>query len=212
MIRIGQGFDMHAFAPGCPLRLGGVLVEHDQGLAGHSDGDALLHAIADALLGATGEGDLGQWFPSSDPRLRGIDSSEMLIRIRDRVHALGYAIGNLDTTIIAQGPSLARYFEAMRLRVAEILEIDVNRVSIKAKTPDRLGALGRKEGLAALAIVLLDQRTPRSPTNPSLRRYHHRHRRRSCLHRCAPYGLRAPGAGPDPGLYCRHCRLGHREV
>lgn len=153
--RVGIGLDVHALAAGRRLVLGGVEIPHDAGLAGHSDGDALVHAIIDALLGAAGRGDIGQWFPSSDPRWAGADSLEML---RTVVYALvrdGWQIGNVDATVIAQRPRIGPHVPAMRERLAAVLGIPVESASVKATTTDHLGALGRAEGIAAQAVALL---------------------------------------------------------
>ncbi|MDJ0867021.1 MAG: 2-C-methyl-D-erythritol 2,4-cyclodiphosphate synthase [Myxococcota bacterium] len=154
-MRIGQGFDAHRLVTGRPLVLGGVRVPHDRGLEGHSDGDVLTHAVASALLGALGEGDLGTHFPSSDPGLAGIDSGEILARVAERMRAGGLAIGNLDATVIAQAPRLAAHRAAMEERLAERLAAPRSRVNVKVTSTDRLGALGREEGIAAQAVVLL---------------------------------------------------------
>jgi 2-C-methyl-D-erythritol 2,4-cyclodiphosphate synthase len=154
-LRIGQGFDAHAFADGRPLVLGGVRIDHPRGLAGHSDGDALLHAIADALLGAAGLGDLGQRFPSDDPRYRGADSRDLLRAVAAALRDDGWHVINVDATVIAQTPRLAPYVEQMRQQIAAVLAISPDAVSVKPKTPDHLGALGRQEGIAALAVALL---------------------------------------------------------
>ena len=153
--RIGQGADAHALAPGRPLRLGGVEIPHDRGLAGHSDGDVLLHAVASALLGALGDGDLGRHFPSSDPSLAGIASGELLRRVMARVHAAGFVLGNLDATVIAQAPRLAPHVDAMRESVAKWLGAPPEDVNVKVTSTDGLGFLGRAEGIAALAVALL---------------------------------------------------------
>jgi 2-C-methyl-D-erythritol 2,4-cyclodiphosphate synthase len=156
VIRIGQGFDLHPFAAGRPLILGGVEVPAERGLAGHSDADALSHAVADALLGALALGDLGQHFPDSDPRYRGISSLELLVEVRNQVRARAGRIVNVDATIVAESPHLAGWLPAMRARLAETLELGVDRVSVKAKRAEGLGALGRHEGIAALAVALVD--------------------------------------------------------
>ena len=157
-MRIGQGTDAHALVPGRPLVLGGVRVPSDRGLAGHSDGDVLLHAIASALLGALGEGDLGRHFPSSDPALAGIAGAEILARVAARVHAAGFALENLDATLVAQAPHLAPHLESMEKEIARALAIDPARVNVKATSTDGLGAIGRGEGIAAQAVVLLAER------------------------------------------------------
>lgn len=135
--------------------LGGVEIPHDRGLAGHSDGDALLHAVANALLGALGEGDLGRHFPSSDAGLKDIASGEILARVRDRIAAEGYAVGNLDATVIAQAPRLAPHRREMEAAIAALLGIGEDRVNVKVTSTDHLGAIGRDEGIAALAVALL---------------------------------------------------------
>lgn len=156
-VRIGQGFDVHQLVEGRRLVLGGVEVASDLGLEGHSDGDALLHAVADAVLGALGEGDLGRHFPSSDPALEGIDSMELLVRVMDMAERAGYQLANCDATVIAQAPRLAPYQAAMRARVADGLRAGEERVNVKVTSTDHLGALGRGEGIAALAVVLLEK-------------------------------------------------------
>ena len=136
--------------------LGGVEVPADRGLAGHSDADVLTHAVADALLGALALGDLGQHFPDSDPRYRGISSLRLLGEVVDRVRGHGARIVNVDATVVADAPRLAGWLEAMRTRLAETLGLAVDRVSVKAKRAERLGALGRQEGVAAMAVVLVE--------------------------------------------------------
>ena len=155
-MRIGSGFVAHQRVSGRPLRLGGVEIPFDRGLEGHSDGDVLLHAVANALLGALGDGDLGRHFPSSDPTLEGIDSRAILDRVAERVRAAGYALANLDATIIAQRPRLASHTEAMEDVIAGRLGVATDRVNVKVTSTDRLGAIGRGEGIAAQAVVLLE--------------------------------------------------------
>ena len=155
--RVGQGFDAHRLVPGRRLLLGGVAIDHDRGLEGHSDGDVLLHAVASALLGALGEGDLGEHFPSSDPTLAGVASGELVARVMERVRARGLAIGNLDTTVIAQTPRLSAYREKLEAGVADALGVATERVNVKLTSTDRLGAIGRGEGIAASAVVLLEE-------------------------------------------------------
>jgi 2-C-methyl-D-erythritol 2,4-cyclodiphosphate synthase len=154
-MRIGTGFDVHAFAEGRALVLGGVTIAHTRGLAGHSDADVLLHAIADALLGALALGDLGAHFPDGDPRWKGADSRDLLRHVVSLVAARGWAIGNVDATVIAQAPRIAPHVPAMRANVAADLGCAPDRVSIKATTTERLGFTGREEGIAAEAVVLL---------------------------------------------------------
>lgn len=155
-MRIGQGVDVHAFVEGRGLMLGGVDVPHSKGLAGHSDADVLAHAIIDAMLGAAAMGDIGGMFPSSDARWRNARSIELMRRVDERVRGAGYAVVNVDATVVAQEPRLAAHIPAMRESIASALELDVERVNIKATTSDGLGFTGGGEGIAALAIVLLE--------------------------------------------------------
>lgn len=155
-VRIGQGFDVHALAKGRKLVLGGVEIPSDRGLAGHSDGDALLHAVTDAVLGALGEGDLGRHFPSSDEGLRGIASRELLLRVMALAQEAGFRIGNCDATVIAQAPRLAPHQASMRKVLAELLGVPEVQVNVKITSTDALGAIGRGEGIAAQAVVLLE--------------------------------------------------------
>ncbi|MGB9784043.1 MAG: 2-C-methyl-D-erythritol 2,4-cyclodiphosphate synthase [Moorellaceae bacterium] len=150
-----MGFDVHPLVRGRKLIIGGVEVPYDLGLAGHSDADVLLHALADALLGAAALGDIGQHFPENDPRFAGMDSSVLLKEVWDKVHKLGYSLANADCVIVAQRPRLAPYISAMRERIAEVLNVSVKKISIKATTTEGLGFTGRGEGIAALASVLL---------------------------------------------------------
>ena len=159
-VRVGQGFDAHRLEPGRPLRLGGVTIPHDRGLAGHSDGDVLLHAIARALLGALGAGDLGQHFPSADERWRGADSGVFVREAVAKVRSRGLAVSNLDATVIAEAPRLAPHQEAMRRSVAALIGTPVEAVNIQLTSTDGLGAIGRGEGIAAQAVVLLAPREP----------------------------------------------------
>jgi 2-C-methyl-D-erythritol 2,4-cyclodiphosphate synthase len=158
-LRIGQGFDAHRLAAGRPLVLGGVPVPHDRGLEGHSDGDVLLHVVASALVGALGEGDLGTWFPTGDERWRGVDSGVLVERVVARVRERGFSLANLDATVIAQEPRLAPFREAMAESVARLVGAPRDRVNVKITSTDRLGAIGRGEGIAAEAIVLLEARS-----------------------------------------------------
>lgn len=155
-IRIGTGFDVHALVPGRELILGGVHVPHDRGLDGHSDADVLVHAIGDAILGALALGDLGRHFPDTDPKWKGADSRKLLRRIVALMTERGYAIGNVDATIIAQAPKLAPHVGAMRQHLAADLECTLDDVSVKATTTEKLGYTGRGEGIAAQAVVLLE--------------------------------------------------------
>jgi 2-C-methyl-D-erythritol 2,4-cyclodiphosphate synthase len=154
-LRVGHGFDAHRLVPSRPLMLGGVRIDHDRGLEGHSDGDAVLHAVCDALLGAAGEGDMGRHFPSRDERWRGLESRRFVEEVARIVAAAGFALVNLDVTVIAQQPVLGPHLEPMRAAIAGSLGTDPSLVSVKAKSTDHLGALGRAEGIAALATALL---------------------------------------------------------
>ncbi len=156
-LRVGHGFDAHRLVAGRPLHLGGIEVPHGRGLEGHSDGDCALHAICDALLGAAGEGDMGRHFPSRDPQWRGVASRVFVEEVRRLVQAAGWAVVNLDVTLIAQEPPLGPHLEPMRETIAGLLGVEPAQVSVKAKSTDGLGALGRGEGVAALATVLLDR-------------------------------------------------------
>jgi 2-C-methyl-D-erythritol 2,4-cyclodiphosphate synthase len=156
--RIGHGFDVHRLVAGRPLRLGGVEVPHARGLEGHSDGDCVLHAVCDALLGAAGAGDMGQHFPSRDPRWRGADSRVFVAEVARRLREGGWRLGNVDVTVIAQEPVVAPYLAAMRQAIAAALGVAEDCVSVKAKSTDHIGALGRGEGIAALATALVTKR------------------------------------------------------
>ena len=155
-MRMGQGFDVHQLVPGRRLVLGGVEIPHDKGLEGHSDGDALLHAVADAILGSLGEGDLGRHFPSSDERYRGIESGEILAEVVAKMAGAGFRIGNVDATIIAQAPRLAPFQARMHDNLTALLGTSPERVNVKVTSTDHLGAIGRGEGIAGLAVVLLE--------------------------------------------------------
>jgi 2-C-methyl-D-erythritol 2,4-cyclodiphosphate synthase len=157
-LRVGHGFDAHRLVAGRPLHLGGIEVPHGRGLEGHSDGDCVLHSVCDALLGAAGEGDMGRHFPSRDPRWRGVASRVFVEEVRRLVAAAGCALVNLDVTVVAQEPVLGPHLEPMRDAIAGLLAVEAGQVSVKAKSTDGLGALGRGEGIAALATVLLEKR------------------------------------------------------
>jgi len=154
-IRVGTGYDVHAFAAGRPLVLGGVTIPHERGLQGHSDADVLSHAIGDAILGAAALGDIGIHFPDTDARYRGISSLVLLQRIIDALAESGYTVTNVDATVVAERPKLSPYVSKMRSRIGEALGIPEDRVSIKATTSERLGFTGREEGIAAHAVVLI---------------------------------------------------------
>lgn len=155
MFRIGQGFDVHEFAEDRPLIIGGVTIPHEKGLIGHSDADVLLHTVTDALLGAIGEGDIGRHFPDTDPAFKGADSAVLLQHVWKLVKEKGFVLGNADCTIMAQRPKMAPYIEQIRQRIARLLEADVSQVNVKATTTEKLGFVGREEGIAAQAVVLL---------------------------------------------------------
>ena len=157
-LRIGTGFDVHALVEGRPLIIGGVRVPHERGLEGHSDADVLLHAVADALLGALALGDLGQWFPPGDPRYAGADSATLLGQVVRRIAEDGWRTVNVDATVIAERPKLAPHVPAMRANLAGVLEVEQGCVSVKATTTEHLGFTGRQEGIAAQAVVLLERR------------------------------------------------------
>ena len=154
-MRVGSGFDVHAFGAGDALMLGGVRVPHTHGVRAHSDGDVLLHALCDALLGAAGLGDIGQHFPDSDPKWRGADSARFVAAVLALLHARGFTVANADLTLICEAPRLAPHREAVCARVAQLLGVERARVNLKATTSEGLGFLGRAEGIAAQAVVLL---------------------------------------------------------
>lgn len=153
--RVGQGFDFHPLAAGRPLVIGGVRIPHSSGLVGHSDADVAAHALANAILGAIGEGDLGRHFPDSDPKYRGADSLVLLVEVWRLAVQRGYQLGNADLTIFAQQPRLSPHLGAMRTRLAQTLGVEEALVNVKAASPEGQGALGRSEGMASAAIVLL---------------------------------------------------------
>lgn len=153
--RVGMGYDSHRFAAGGPLRLGGVDIPHDRSLAGHSDGDAVAHAITDAILGAAGAGDIGGMFPDTDPANRGRDSLQMLSIAAEAVRGLGWVVGNVDVTVVTESPRIGPYREAMRAALAPALGVAAADISIKGKSNEGMGSIGRGEGLACFAIVSL---------------------------------------------------------
>lgn len=154
--RVGQGYDLHRLVEGRPLILGGVKIDYEKGLLGHSDADALLHAITDALLGAAGLGDIGRHFPDTDPAYKGIDSKILLSEAVALVVKAGWVIANIDATVIAQAPKLAPHMDKIRQSVAQAIGIDLHRVNIKAKTKEGCDAVGQKEAIEVHAIVLLE--------------------------------------------------------
>jgi 2-C-methyl-D-erythritol 4-phosphate cytidylyltransferase / 2-C-methyl-D-erythritol 2,4-cyclodiphosphate synthase len=153
--RIGQGYDIHCFAADRPLVLGGVKIRETDGLLGHSDADVLIHAVMDALLGAAGLPDIGHWFPDTDARFAGVSSLVLLERVREIIEKAGYKTGNLDVTILAETPKISPYKEKMRENLAKVLQILPDQISVKATTNEKLGAIGRREGIAAMAVALL---------------------------------------------------------
>ncbi len=153
--RIGEGWDTHVLVEGRPLILGGVHIPYDKGLLGHSDADALLHAITDALLGAAGLGDIGRHFPDTDARFKGADSVQLLVEAAARVAAQGWRIGNIDATIVAQAPKLAPHIPAMQARIAQALGLDATQVNVKAKTAEKMGPVGEGKAMEARAVALL---------------------------------------------------------
>jgi 2-C-methyl-D-erythritol 2,4-cyclodiphosphate synthase len=159
-VRAGLGYDIHRLAPGRRCVIGGVEIQYPRGPLAHSDGDVLLHAVMDALLGAAALGDLGRHFPPDEPRYEGASSRELLSRVRDAVAEAGFDVESLDGTVVAEEPRLAEHVSAMRSGIAETLRIPIDRVSVKATTRDRLGEIGRGEAIAAIAVALLDERRP----------------------------------------------------
>jgi 2-C-methyl-D-erythritol 2,4-cyclodiphosphate synthase len=155
--RVGIGFDAHPFAPGRPLRLGGVEVPHDAGLEGHSDGDALLHALTDAVLGAAGLGSIGDHFPPSDPRWKGADSAIFLEKARELAAGAGWSVANADCVVVAEAPKVAPHVPRIRSRVAGILRVPEGSVSVRGTSSNGLGFTGRRDGLAAMVVVLMER-------------------------------------------------------
>ncbi len=155
MLRVGLGHDVHRLEPGRPLVVGGVAVPHDKGPVAHSDGDVLLHAITDAILGAAALGDIGTWFPDTDAEWQGADSSHFVTKAREAAAERGWSVQNLDCTVHAQRPKLKEHVPTIRTRLAELLEIDVAAVNVKAKTGEKVGPIGREEAIGADAVVLL---------------------------------------------------------
>jgi 2-C-methyl-D-erythritol 2,4-cyclodiphosphate synthase len=156
-LRIGEGWDIHQLVTGRPLVLGGITIPHTHGLLGHSDADALLHAITDALLGAAALGDIGRHFPDTDPQFKGADSGVLLVEAARRVRTAGWAIGNIDSTIVAQAPKLAPHIPAMVARITALLGLEAGAVNVKAKTAEKLGPVGEGRAIEARAVCLLVQ-------------------------------------------------------
>lgn len=156
-LRVGQGVDTHTFIAGRPLILGGIEIESEKGLSGHSDADALLHAITDAVLGATGRGDIGSYFPDTDEKWKGADSKELFRIVWNEISAQGWGLINLDATVVTEAPKLNPFIASMKESVAELFSTSPDRIGLKATTAEKMGALGRGEGLLALAVVLLSK-------------------------------------------------------
>lgn len=154
-MRIGHGYDVHAFGPGNHLMLGGVAIPYHQGFVAHSDGDVLVHALCDALLGAAGLGDIGRHFPDTDPQYKGADSRQLLQHVMNLLAERGWKLGNADITIVAQAPKMAPHIEAMNANLAEDMSVDAGQINVKATTTEKLGFEGRKEGIACHAVVLI---------------------------------------------------------
>jgi 2-C-methyl-D-erythritol 2,4-cyclodiphosphate synthase len=154
-VKIGSGFDVHAFGPGDAVMLGGVRIPHTRGVVAHSDGDVILHALCDALLGAAGLGDIGQHFRNDDPRWKGADSSQFVLQVLAMIRAKRLKVGNADITVLGEQPKVSPHRDAMRRRIAQLLDVAETDVNVKATTTEKLGFLGRAEGIAAQAVVLL---------------------------------------------------------
>lgn len=154
-IRIGNGYDIHQLVPERKLILGGVEIPHSLGLLGHSDADVLTHAIMDALLGALGMGDIGHYFPPSDPKWKGANSMMLMERIEEIIRSQGWKINNIDSTVVAEQPKLKPHLKAMRTAIAQVLNLEIEQISIKATTNEKLGPVGREEGICAYAVALL---------------------------------------------------------
>ena len=154
-MRIGHGFDVHRFGEGDSVTIGGISIPHSQGLIAHSDGDVLIHAICDAILGAMALGDIGKHFPDNDPAFKNIDSAELLKSVMQSANKKGYVVGNLDCTVIAQAPRLGAHIYAMQTKLAGLLNIEVDAVNVKATTTEKMGYTGRGEGISAHAVVLM---------------------------------------------------------
>jgi 2-C-methyl-D-erythritol 2,4-cyclodiphosphate synthase len=157
-MRIGHGYDVHAFGAGDKIVIGGVVIPHERGLIAHSDGDVLLHALCDAILGALALGDIGKHFPDTDPTYKNADSRALLRMVFAKAREKGFSLGNADMTVVAQAPKMSPYIESMRFAIAEDLDADISQVNVKATTTEKLGFTGRKEGIAAHAVVLLEKR------------------------------------------------------
>ena len=157
MLRIGHGYDVHAFAENRKCIIGGVEIPYEKGLLGHSDADVLLHAVSDSLLGAAALGDIGKHFPDTDPQYKGADSIVLLKNVVNLIHSKGYRVNNIDATVIAQAPKMAPYIQQMRQNIADTLDVDVDFVNVKATTEEKLGFTGRKEGISAHCVCLIEK-------------------------------------------------------
>lgn len=158
MLRIGLGYDSHRFAPGRKLKIGGIEIEYKYGLLGHSDGDVMLHAISDALLGAGGLGDIGIYFPDTDPKYEGIDSKDILSKVVEKINDSGYEVINIDCVLISEEPKFQPYYEKIKKSISHLLGIKESQINIKAKSNEKMGFIGRKEGIVCYAIALLKAR------------------------------------------------------
>lgn len=165
MIRVGTGYDIHRLEAGLPCIIGGVAIPHPAGLSGHSDADVLLHALADALLGALGLGDIGKYFPEDDPKWKGVSSLILLADVAKRIVEARFRVVNIDTVVIAEAPRIAPYVPKMRRNICDAVAIAQEQVNIKATTHERIGSIGRGEGIAAMAVCLLEQASSLSPTS-----------------------------------------------
>ncbi len=157
MLKIGHGYDVHAFAENRKCIIGGVCIPYEKGLLGHSDADVLLHAISDSLLGAAALGDIGKHFPDTDPELEGADSLVLLKKVVELIHSEGYRVNNIDATVIAQAPKMAPYISDMRQNIASALQVEVDCVNVKATTEEKMGFTGRKEGISAHCVCLIEK-------------------------------------------------------
>ncbi len=164
-MRVGMGYDVHRLVPGRDLVIGGVKMEHEMGLLGHSDADVLLHAVMDALLGAAALGDIGKHFPDTDPAYKGISSIRLLEHVGELIRGAGYRVGNIDATIIAQRPKMRPYIDQMRANIADALQTDVSRVNVKATTEEGLGFTGEEQGISSQAVCLLEENKELSRNN-----------------------------------------------
>lgn len=167
MIRIGYGHDTHRLEAGRPLVIGGIAIPHERGAVAHSDGDVLLHAVTDALIGAAGWGDIGEWFPDTSAEFQGADSAVLLTRVVEKLDAHHWRVVNVDATVFAQKPKLSMYKSQIGIRIAELLHLERNAVNVKAKTGEHVGTIGREEAISAAAVVLIERQSPAAGQSPS---------------------------------------------